>query len=72
MARRGFMYYKNPEPRGSGTFLSFAAIFWPKQKIPEVDFSWVEPLRRGGPNLFNIGCQAREKTARFLGLRSLV
>ena len=43
-----------PEPTGSGTFLSFKDFPWPKQKIPEGDFSWVEPLKATIWNLFDI------------------
>ena len=43
------------EPTGSGTFLSFVAFPPPKWKIPEGDFSWVEPLKPIIWNLFDIG-----------------
>ena len=44
----------HPEPTGSGTLLSFAAFLYPKRKISEVDFSWVEPLNPTIWNLFDI------------------
>jgi len=41
--------------------LSFAAIFCPKRKLKEGDFSWVEPLKRTIWNLFDIRRQAGKK-----------
>ena len=43
----------------SGTFLSFEAFLWPKREICKGDFSWVEPLKRRDPNLFDIWLKCR-------------
>jgi hypothetical protein len=43
-----------PESTGSGSFLSFEAFLQPKRKILEGDLSWVEPLKPGIWNLFDI------------------
>jgi len=49
-----FRKFRNPEPTRSGTFLSVRAIFQPKRKISKAGFSWVEPLRKGIWNLFEM------------------
>ena len=62
---KNFCSTRTSEPTGSGTFLSFDAIFQPKRKISEGDFSWVEPLKPTIWNLFDIWPQKQGQTCQF-------
>jgi len=62
---KNFCSTRTSEPTGSGTFLSFDAIFQPKRKISEDDFSWVEPLKPTIWNLFDIWPQTQGQTCQF-------
>jgi hypothetical protein len=62
-----FCNTKTPEPTGSGTFLSLEPFLYPKRKIREGIFSYVEPLKLRGPNLFDIAQICRAKPTRFWG-----